>query len=243
MVPFDASRITTTHSPVCRSAPAGLDRLTGLRAALSRQNADDRRGAMRGSNSPSSPPRRTGRGSPEGLRRQGERSSGLVATRLGGDGNCHNDTSSGNRPGGSWETRPGFLSSTRPMFPSSSASSYSTIHGGSGSSSSRQRPWTATAVCRTRAEAWRNADIRDGFGTGLSGAGASFSSATGKRRPRSASLRFHTSPGRERARSRSQPAGDERSGRKADGVAALPEGWAEAVDEESGHVYYYSDTR
>ena len=251
------------NSLVCRSAPAGLDRLTGLRAALSqpsRQNKDSKQSAARGSNAASPPPRRAGRSkafSPESLRRHEERASKVGASRRpGGDGgsnNRHEFRSS--RPGGFDDTRPGFLSGRRPTFPSSAGVSYSASKSNS-NSNSRRRPRTATATGRAKAEAWRKADARDGFGTTLgSGSGAD---AAGKRRPRSAISRFHTSPGRDRARdsaSEQDPSGGHAIGEgsgggvaammgwKADGVTDLPDGWAEATDEESGHVYYYSDKR
>lgn len=71
----------------------------------------------------------------------------------------------------------------------------------------------------------------------------------GKPRPKSAFSRFATSPGRRRVR---RPGGSGAKGRgKAGGEGAgrgedaspLPEGWAEAVDEDTGHVYYYSEKR
>lgn len=206
----------------------------------------------RGDNAASSPPRRAGPSkafSPESLLEDGQRSCRLRVTLLGEDANCHNNTSS--RPDDFSGTTPGFTSSRRPTFPSSSASAYSAATAAvGGRNGSGPRPRTATAAGRTT-----SADVRDGFGVGLSsGIGTS---TAGKRRPRSASSRFHTSPGRdlqrdtaERARRIAQAVSEGSGrgveatmGRKADGVAGLPEGWAKAVDEESGHVYYYSDKR
>lgn len=236
---------------VCRSAPAGLDRLTGLRAALSRQSTDKRTGVVRGSSAASSSPRLIGRSkafSPESLRGHEERSTEPRASRLGDDGSNTTNHSFSSRPGGFSHTRPGFLSGRRPTFPSCAGSFYSAASAVSrDNKSSRPRPRTATAASRTRAEAWRNADVGSGSGA----------SAASKRRPRSASSRFHSAPGLDRvrdtaewgtssARAVGEGRGDgvaARMGRKADGVTGLPEGWAEAVDEESGHVYYYSDKR
>lgn len=253
-------------SLVRRSAPAGLDRLTGIRAAMSRHNTDKNTGTARGSPAASSPPRRAGRSgplSPESLRGHGERGGGPGATRLGDDGNNLDSRTRGLESYS--ETRPGFPSNNRPAFPPSSTFAAAAAAAAVSSGiigSGRPRPRTATAAGRAGADAWRNAGVRDGFGIGLYG-GTSGTGPAGRRRPMSASSRFHTSPGRDRARETAErarrmaqaAAAGEGSGGgdgggaaaglgwKADGTAGLPEGWAEAVDEESGHVYYYSDKR
>eukprot|EP00903_Cladosiphon_okamuranus_P018731 g17241.t1 len=237
-----------------RSAPAGLDRLTGLRAALFRQTTDKKTRAVRGRGAASSPPRHYGRSkafSPENLRGHEERRTKPGASCLGHDGNNTNNHSFRSWPEGFSDTRLGFLSGGRPTFLSSTGSFYSAAAANVNrdNSSSRPRPRTATAAGRARAEAWRNADVSSGSGSGTG--------AASKRRPRSASSRFHTSPGRDRVRetaewgtSSAEAVGEGRSGDVAarmglnvDGVTGLPDGWAEAVDEESGHVYYYSDKR
>lgn len=117
---------------------------------------------------------------------------------------------------------------------------------------SRQRPRTATAAGRTRTEASLDRGLRDGLGS--AGAG------NRKRRPRSASS-ICASPGRSRpvrettgqARNGGYPkaggggcGGGDDAGfgwEEADEKEGLPHGWSEAIDEETGHVYYYSDKR
>lgn len=94
----------------------------------------------------------------------------------------------------------------------------------------------AAAVGSALTEAWCGRDLGGGI--------------EDKPGPRSASSRFSTSPGRRRVRK----AGGSRTknGRRVNGEGegagceeedCLPEGWAEAVDEDTGHVYYFSEKR
>ncbi|CAN0286601.1 unnamed protein product [Ectocarpus sp. 8 AP-2014] len=117
----------------------------------------------------------------------------------------------------------------------------------------RTRP--ATAGGNTRAE-WRR--IR-GNRCGHSTIAIGSDGTAGKYRPRSASSRLYTPPGQSGdnqtsrwARSGSTSVGgDVNVGHGGGGAgfgweaekAGLPEGWAEAVDEESAHVYYFSEKR
>lgn len=94
----------------------------------------------------------------------------------------------------------------------------------------------AAAVGSALTEAWCGRDLGGGIG--------------GKPRPKSASSRLSSSPGRRRVR-KPGGGGAKKVGRVVGegekGVFeekdCLPEGWAEAVDEDTGHSYYFSDKR
>lgn len=224
-----------------RSAPAGLDRITGKRATQSRRDPAAARGTSTAGHScrPSS-------GSPESLQGTGERRG----TTLLGESRPEKEGNTGGQHDFS-DLRPGFSGNNQPTLPSALRASPSSRD--RGSKAGRQRPRTATAAGRTSAGVWRGRDFCDGFGGGFSrGSGAS---AANRRRPRSASSRFHTSPSRSQGRETAERVPlengfvDESGGREtvSGGRRAesrgLPEGWAEAVDEQSGHVYYYSEKR
>lgn len=94
----------------------------------------------------------------------------------------------------------------------------------------------AAAVGSALTEAWCGRDLGGG--------------KEGKPRPKSASSRLSSSPGRRRVRAvggRGTKKGGGVGGESEKGVFeekdCLPEGWAEAVDEDTGHVYYFSDKR
>lgn len=117
------------------------------------------------------------------------------------------------------------------------------------------RPRPATAGVTTRAEWLRSRGSRCGYST----IATSRDGTAGKCRPRSASSRLYTLPDQPGDNQTSQWArtgsanvgGGGTVGNGGGGAGfgwevkrgGLPEGWAEAVDEESGHVYYFSDKR
>jgi len=218
--------LSSSHTlPYDRSAPAGLDRLTGKRATQPRQT-------------PAKFPE-----NPQGfVERRGSASLGASHPgQAGGRNRWPEEIFT--------DLRPGFSGNKQATLSSTflHASTSPTARGGK---APRQRPKTATAAGRTRAESWRDRDLRDEIGGRGGFSRSSGASAASRRRPRSASSRFHTSTGRSRGRAQDEEGVDNGGGDREDpgvsgqaGSRGLPEGWAEAVDEDSGHVYYYSEKR
>ncbi|CAM9186587.1 unnamed protein product [Ectocarpus sp. 4 AP-2014] len=238
-----------------RSAPAGLDRFTGARVAATgdksgngRKIDNDGRCTFASSGSAS----RSAVCSPQRRQRQKERrGSGGVE----GGGGSAVATAYPNERSHDWAedsrgTRAVFSPKRRPTSSSCCSSVASMANGRNGN-----RPRPATAGGKTRAE-WRrirgNRCDHDAIATSSDG-------TAGKYRPRSASSRLFTPPDQSGDNQTSQWA---RSGNTSVGggvnvghggggtgfgweaeKAGLPEGWAEAVDEESGHVYYFSEKR
>lgn len=94
----------------------------------------------------------------------------------------------------------------------------------------------AAAVGSALTKAWCGRDLGGGI--------------EGKPRPKSASSRFSTSPGRRRVHraggsktKKGSRVNGEGEGAGCEEEDCLPEGWAEALDDDTGHVYYFSDKR
>lgn len=239
---------------VRRSAPEGLNRFTGARVAVTGSNSsngrkidNDGRGTFASSGSAS----RSAVCSPQCQQRQKERRGSGGGEGDGGSGIANtcpversNDWAEDSRG-----TRAVFSPKRRPTSSSCCSSVESMANGRNG------RPRPATAGGNTRAE-WRrirgNRCGHNAIATGSDG-------TAGKYRPRSASSRLYTPPDQSGDNQTSQWA---RSGSTSVGrgvtvghggggagfgwgteKAGLPEGWAEAVDEECGHVYYFSEKR
>lgn len=177
-----------------RSAPAGLDRLTGKRAAAAATAA-----AIR------TPSNNNGIQRPTG---QNSHTPGDAPDRRKNDPNLQGD--------------------------------YDQQAAASNSATKTGRPRTACCATSTPAGKY-SVERRRSFGGGRGVGGGC------RLRPRSASSRLSSSsPGRSRAgvggvRGRGALAGEAGVGRE--NQAPLPEGWAEAVDTTTGHVYFYSDSR
>ncbi|CAN0000658.1 unnamed protein product, partial [Ectocarpus sp. 12 AP-2014] len=238
-----------------RSAPAGLDRFTGARVAATGDNSgngskidNDGRCTFASSGSAS----RSAVCSPQRRQRQKERrGSGGVE---GGGGSAiataYPVERSDDWAEGSRGTRAVFSPKRRPTSSSCCSSVASMANGRNGN-----RPRPATAGGNTRAEWHRIRGNRRGHNTFATGSDGT----AGKYRPRSASSRLYTPPDQswdsqtsQWARSGSTSVGrDVNVGHGGGGAgfgweaekAGLPAGWAEAVDEESGHVYSFSEKR
>ncbi|CBJ27708.1 hypothetical protein Esi_0083_0033 [Ectocarpus siliculosus] len=238
-----------------RSAPAGLDRFTGARFAATGNNSgngskidNDGRRTFASSGSAS----RSAECSPQRQQRQKERRGSGGGEGGGGSGiaNTCPVERSGDWAEDSRGTRAVFSPKRRPTSSSCCSSVTSMANDRNGN-----RPRPATAGGNTRAERRRIRGNRCGHNTIATGSDGT----AGKYRPRSASSRLYSPLDQSGDNQTSQWArngstsvgGDVNGGHGGGGAgfvweaekAGLPEGWAEAVDEESGHVYYFSGKR
>ncbi|CAM9266153.1 unnamed protein product [Ectocarpus sp. 12 AP-2014] len=238
-----------------RSAPAGLDRFTGARVAATGDNSgngskidNDGRCTFASSGSAS----RSAVCSPQRRQWQKERrgSGGVEGGGGGAIATAYPVERSDDWAGDSRGTRAVFSPKRRPTSSSCCSSVVSMVNGRNGN-----RPRPATAGGNTQADWRRIRGNRRGHNTIATGSDGT----AGKYRPRSASSRLYTPPDQAGdnqtshwARSWNTSIGgdvDVRHGGGGDGFgweaekAGLPAGWAEAVDEESGHVYYFSEKR
>ncbi|CAM9636326.1 unnamed protein product [Ectocarpus sp. 6 AP-2014] len=238
-----------------RSAPAGLDRFTGARFAATGNNSgngskidNDGRRAFASSGSAS----RSAACSPQRQQRQKER-RGSGGGEGGGGSGIANPCPVERNDDWAEDTRgtKAVFSPKRRQTSSSCCSSVASMT--NNRNGNRRRP--ATAGGNTRAEWRRIRGNRCGHSTIATGSDGT----AGKYRPRSASSRLYTPPEQSGDNQTSQWArngstsvgGDVNVGNGGGGAgfgweaekAGLPEGWTEAVDEESGHVYFFSETR
>ncbi|CAB1112084.1 unnamed protein product [Ectocarpus sp. CCAP 1310/34] len=241
------------------SAPAGLDRFTGARVAATGKNSghwskidNDGRRTFASSGSAS----RSAVFSPQRQQRQKERrgSGGGEGGGEGGGGSGIASTCPVEKSDDWAEDSRG----TRAVFspkrrPTSSSCFFSVASMANGRNGNRPRP--ATAGGNSRAEWCRirgNRCDHNIIATGSDG-------TAGKYRPRSASSRLYTPTDQSGDNQTSKWGGSGSTSVGRDGTVGhggggagvgweeekggLPQGWAEAVDEESGHVYYFSEKR